>query len=130
MVEETRQKTISEIEKTKAELEAVAEFINKLKDAGKELIMVLVDSMSGKKLGEDVASFYESLKNKGLPEELVIKMTEEYFKKRLSTIPDIGSLIKQLTTVKSLEFSAKSKESGLDRVKEMKENKERDVEEE
>ncbi|ADI31546.1 hypothetical protein [Staphylothermus hellenicus] len=114
MSEKTSEEEMIEAETTKQELEAVAEFINKLKDTVKELLTTLVDSISGKKLGEDVASFYESLKNKGLPEDLAIKMTEEYFKKRLSTIPDIGSLMKQFTSMKHPEIPFSIKGAGLE----------------
>jgi hypothetical protein len=84
-----------EEEEIRAELEAVAEFINKLKDTLKEIMDTLIQSISGEKLGSDIAAFYESLKNKGLPEELVEKMTEEYFKKRLEQIPSFAKIIEQ-----------------------------------
>lgn len=118
MAEKTREEEMIEVEKTREELEVVAEFLNKLKDTVKELLTTLIDSISGKKLGEDVASFYESLKNKGLPEELAIKMTEEYFKKRLSTIPDIGSLMKQFASMKPAKIPFSIKGAGLEKQSE------------
>ncbi|ABN69498.1 hypothetical protein Smar_0386 [Staphylothermus marinus F1] len=118
MAEKTREEEMIEVEKTREELEVVAEFLNKLKDTVKELLTTLIDNISGKKLGEDVASFYESLKNKGLPEELAIKMTEEYFKKRLSTIPDIGSLMKQFASMKPAKIPFSFKGADLEKQSE------------
>ncbi len=93
MTEEHGKTQISEIE----ELDAVAKFIDKLKDSLKDILDMLLETISGKKIGEDVAQFYESLKARGLPDEIAIKLTEEYFRKRIETIPSLNELFKQFT---------------------------------
>ena len=97
MAEEHKKDQLSEIE----ELDAVAKFIDKLKDSLKDILNMLLETISGKRIGEDVAQFYESLKARGLPEDIVIKLTEEYFKKRIETIPSLNELFKQFTRGKS-----------------------------
>ncbi len=91
----SKNKDRGEEEEIRVELEAVAEFIDRLKDTIKEIMDTIIQSISGEKLGSDIAAFYESLKNKGLPEELIEKMTEEYFKKRLEQIPSFAKIIEQ-----------------------------------
>ncbi len=93
MTEEHGKTQISEIE----ELDAVAEFIDKLKDSLKDILDILLETISGKKIGEDVAQFYESLKARRLPDEIAIKLTEEYFRKRIETISSLNELFKQFT---------------------------------
>ena len=44
-----------------------------------------------------MAQFYEALKARGLPDEVVAKFTEEYFKKRMEAMPSLGELFKQFT---------------------------------
>ncbi len=98
MAEEHKKTQISEIE----ELDAVAKFIDKLKDSLKDILNMLLETISGKKIGEDVAQFYESLKARGLPDEVAIKLTEEYFRKRIEAIPSLNELFKQFTERRGL----------------------------
>lgn len=51
---------------------------------------------AGKNMGAAVASFYKELKASGLPEEVAVKMTENYAK----SFTDIGKLIQQAASQK------------------------------
>lgn len=63
----------------------------------------------GKKLGEDVGRFYQELKNQGLPEDLVIEMVRDYYKRRMDAIPSIEKLISGLTKFIGEEEEEESK---------------------
>jgi hypothetical protein len=48
---------------------------------------------AGKNMGAAAANFYKEVKAGGLPEDIAVKMTQDYVK----TFTDIGSLIKDLS---------------------------------
>jgi hypothetical protein len=51
---------------------------------------------AGKNMGAAAANFYKEVKAGGLPEDVAVKMTQDYMK----TFTDIGSLIKDLSSQK------------------------------
>lgn len=51
---------------------------------------------AGKNMGAAAANFYKEVKVGGLPEDVAVKMTQDYMK----TFTDIGSLIKDLSSQK------------------------------
>lgn len=51
---------------------------------------------AGKNMGAAAANFYKEVKAGGLPEDVAVKMTQDYVK----TFTDIGSLIKDLSSQK------------------------------
>lgn len=77
-------------------LGAVTEFIAGLKEPVKELLDTLAQSLNGEKLGREVASFYKQLVDSGIPEDMAKEMTKEYFRKRLESAPNLGSLMEML----------------------------------
>jgi len=77
-------------------LKAVSEFIEGLKEPIKEFLDMMLSSLDGKKLGEEVAKFYRELKESGMPEDMAKDMVKEFFKKRLESAPSLGSLIETL----------------------------------
>ena len=88
-----RKEEESEAEEVKEILGAVTEFIASLKEPIKELLDTLAQSLNGEKLGKEVASFYKQLVDSGIPEDMAKEMSKEYFKKRLESAPNLGSLM-------------------------------------
>ena len=78
-----RNKDEEDIKELKEVLGSVSEFISSIKEPIKDLLSILMDQLSGDKLGKDVAAFYYSLKDSGMDEDTVKEMTKEYFNKRL-----------------------------------------------
>jgi len=74
----------------------ISEWIDKGKDLVREIVNSLTSALDGKKLGEDIAAFYNSLKNSGLPDELINEMVREYYKRRLEAIPSITEIIRSI----------------------------------
>ncbi len=94
-VEEKKYKS-EEAEEVREILSAVSEFISSLRGPIKDLIDTLVSALNGKKLGEEVASFYKGLKEHGLPDDLVNEMTREFFHKKLESAPSISGFMDAL----------------------------------
>ncbi len=86
----------SDAEELKEVFDAIADFIKQIKTELKELFMMSFEAINGEKLGEEVAKFYSSLVEKGVPKELAEKMTMEFFHKRLESVPDLGKLLSGL----------------------------------
>ena len=86
----------SEAEELREIFDAIAGFIKQIKTELKELFMVSFDALNGEKLGEEVAKFYNSLVEKGVPKELAEKMTTEFFHKRLEAVPDLGKILSSI----------------------------------
>lgn len=86
----------SDAEELREIFDAIAGFIKQIKTELKELFMVSFEALNGEKLGEEVARFYNSLVEKGVPKELAEKMTMEFFHKRLEAVPDLGKLLSSL----------------------------------
>nr|MEB3825623.1 hypothetical protein [Desulfurococcales archaeon] len=60
-------------------LKSVTEFLRDIKEPLADLMKTLGASLDGRKIGEEVAAFYESLREANMPEDLAAKMTQEYF---------------------------------------------------
>jgi hypothetical protein len=83
----------TDAEELREVLDAVTPFLEKLKDWVKEIISLFTSGLDGKKLGEDIGRFYRELKAQGLPEDLIIEMVKDYYKKRMEVVPSIEKLI-------------------------------------
>ncbi len=118
---EEKERELSEVEELREVLNAVSEFLANLKQPIKELIETTMSILDGKKLGEEVASFYESLVDKGVPKELAEEMTKEFLKRKLNSIPNIGDFIKSFkhATLKSTDVSL---EDAIKRLEKLKNN--------
>ncbi len=73
-------------------LSGVVDLLNVIKDAMADIVEKAMEMMEGEKVGSDVAAFYKKLKESGLPDDVVLEMTREYFKKRLKAV-DIVNII-------------------------------------
>ncbi|QOR94211.1 hypothetical protein IMZ38_06190 [Thermosphaera chiliense] len=100
----------TDVEGLREVLNAVTPFLEKLKDWIKEIIGVFTSGLDGKKLGEDIGKFYQELKAQGLPEELIIEMVKDYYKRRMEIVPSLEKLIESLTKLKELRREEEEEE--------------------
>jgi len=61
---------------------------------------------AGRDLGKAAAAFYKELKNAGLPDEVAVKMTEDY----MATFTSLGDLLKGMGKGGKLGISTKDKD--------------------
>jgi hypothetical protein len=87
-----RSSVLSDAEEVKVLLEAVGEFLERLRGPLRELVSIMITVMDGAQLGEDVANFYRKLKDSGLPDDVVLEMTRQYFRERLE-VANLAGLI-------------------------------------
>ncbi|MEB3852188.1 MAG: hypothetical protein LRS49_06395 [Desulfurococcales archaeon] len=89
-------------------LEAVDKFLAGLSQHLGRLLDTLLGSIDGRRVGEEVAAFYRSLREAGMPEDVAAEMTREYFRKRMVTadaLAKLGDIIKR-------EISGEEEEEG------------------
>lgn len=111
-----------EIKEIKELLNAISEFIAGLKKPLKEYLDMIMESLKGDKLGEDVASFYKKLKESGVPENLAADMAKEYLRKRLEAIPSLKGFFDAVQ--KSMKHGPKNID--IEEIKEKIEKKKRE----
>ena len=79
------------------ELEKVLKTVSdQIPNLVKGIIGAIFSAEAGKNMGAAAANFYKEVKAGGLPEDVAVKMTQDYVK----TFTDIGSLIKELSSQK------------------------------
>ena len=92
--------TEGDVEELREVLSAVSEFLDKLPELVKKVLDALYSKDLGERVGDSVATFYRKLKESGMPEDMVNKMTMEFFDR--SMIVDrlvreiVGSIRKEL----------------------------------
>ena len=82
-----------DIEELREVLKTVSEFINQLPDLLNKLFSAIYSPEIGEQMGKNIANYYKSLKESGLPEELVLQLTEKYAKETASNISILKELI-------------------------------------
>ncbi|MEB3859840.1 MAG: hypothetical protein LRS43_01365, partial [Desulfurococcales archaeon] len=85
-----------DVEELRGVLSAVSDFIASLKEPIKDLLSAIAGPIEGGKLGREVGDFYRGLKESGVPDDIALQMTREYFKRRLESLPSISSFIEAL----------------------------------
>jgi hypothetical protein len=83
-----------DIAELQAVLDSIARFIENITEPLKKLLDVLFSTLDGAKLGREVASFYQSLVESGMPADIASQLTKEYFEKRMK-IADLASLLQE-----------------------------------
>jgi len=69
----------SDVEELREVLSAVSEFLDRLPELVKKVLDALYSKDLGERVGDSVATFYGKLRESGMPEEMVNKMTMEFF---------------------------------------------------
>mgnify|MGYP000170860259 CR=1 FL=1 len=85
-----------DVEKLKELLKAVSDFIKELKEPIADILNVFMSSMSGDKVGSDVASFYNKLIESGMSKELAEELTKKYFEERISAAKLAENIMRKL----------------------------------
>jgi len=90
-------------DKEKEEAEELKEVLSVVSKEIPALIKGIIASVfseeAGKSMGKAAAAFYKELKESGMPDEVAIKMTENY----ISVFTSLGDIMKKFT--KSKEYS-------------------------
>ena len=90
----------SEAEELKEVLNTVTPFFDRLGSIAKDLLGTAISqftsSLDGRKLGEDIGSLYERLKQSGMPDDMVAEMVRSYAKKRIESVPSLPELLSTL----------------------------------
>jgi len=96
------------------ELREVGRFIRVLGDVARDVLGSAISKFSeiidGRRLGENVAALYTSLKNAGLPDHLVQEIVKEYTTRTLSSIPNLADLVSKFLTVAEMKKEESSRE--------------------
>jgi len=82
----------SEAEELREVLGVIKDFIPEIMPQIKELIDMVMDALSGEKLGKDAASFYKSLVEAGIDEKTAADLTKQFIEGKLSLLSSIKSL--------------------------------------
>jgi len=78
----------------------------------KGVIGAIFSAEAGKNMGAAAANFYKEVKAGGLPDDVAIKMTQDYVK----TFTDIGSIIKELGQKGTLHIGPGSSKEDISKV--------------
>ncbi len=81
-----------DIEELRGVLKAISDFLKDIEEPISKLLSSMMKALDGAKLGEEVAAFYKSLKEAGMPEDAAMQLTRDYFKARLESF-NIPALI-------------------------------------
>jgi len=111
--EEKKQVVVEDkdIEELKIVLDTITPFLEKVKNMIKEILDMIISGIDGEKLGREVASLYQQLKQAGLPDEIVNEMVKDFYKKKLESLPSLNDLIKTISeAVKSPKIKIAGKE--------------------
>ncbi|MFP3984698.1 MAG: hypothetical protein ACLFU9_01850 [Candidatus Bathyarchaeia archaeon] len=97
-----KNKDLEDVEELKLVLSTVSTEIPALI---KNIIASVFSEEAGRSMGKAAAAFYKELKDSGIPNEVALKMTEDY----MSTFTSLGNIVKQIGKGKQLT-SEKEKE--------------------
>ena len=124
---EKKKTAVEEAEEVKLILSAVSTEVPALI---KSIIASVFSEEAGKNMGKAAAAFYKELKEGGMPDEVAVKMTQEY----IGVFTSLGDMLKHVGGKgKVLISSEKGEELGKEiekRIKEKLAEKQREAEEE
>jgi len=100
---ESRHRHESEAEEVKEILSVVSKELPALV---KGILGSVFSEEAGRDLGKAAAAFYKELKSAGLPDEVAVKMTEDY----MSTFTSMGDVLKGMGKGGKLGITAKDKD--------------------
>ncbi|MEM4969779.1 MAG: hypothetical protein QXE01_00840 [Sulfolobales archaeon] len=86
----------SDVEELKELMPFLDRMVSMVKDLIGTAISQLTSALDGRKLGEDIGSLYERLKQAGMPENLIAETVKEYTRKRLESSPSLPEVVEML----------------------------------
>jgi flagellin-specific chaperone FliS len=97
------------------ELKEVGILLRTLGDVARDVlgsaINKFIEIIDGKRLGENIAALYNSLKGAGLPDQVVQDIVKEYTTRVLSSIPNIADLASKFLSVAEVRGNKAEKEA-------------------
>jgi len=93
---------LSDVEELRQVLKAISEFLRDLREPLRDLLNAITQALDGGRLGEDVARFYRSLRESGMPEDMAAELTRQYFRERLEAA-NIAGLVARFLRREALE---------------------------
>jgi hypothetical protein len=93
--EKTGKSSTRDVEELKLVLSTVS---TELPALIRNIIASVFSEEAGRNMGKAAAAFYKELKDGGMPDEMAMKMTEDYMK----TFTGLGNILKQVSTGKKL----------------------------
>ncbi|RJS76330.1 hypothetical protein CW712_02100 [Candidatus Bathyarchaeota archaeon] len=115
--------TDNDVEELHQVLKTVSEMVPNLI---KGIMNSIFSAEAGKNMGAAAANFYKELKAAGIPEDVAVKMTQDYVK----TFTDIGGIIKEAVSKKGKIGINKEMRHGKELGKAIKEEVEKKIPEE
>jgi hypothetical protein len=88
---------LEDVEELRGILSAIVDFVRDIKGPLTDLVKSVMGSVSGPELGEDVGTFYKKLKEGGVPDDVAVRLTEEYLEARLSAFKSIEKALSKLS---------------------------------
>ena len=88
----------SDVEELREVLQAISAFLRDLSEPVEKLLSTMLAAMDGKRLGEEVSSFYARLREGGVPEDMAAELTRQYFQARIeaaSVLTALARLVKK-----------------------------------
>ena len=83
-----------DVEILRGVLKAISDFLRDIREPLKGLLDFALGSVDGERVGSDVARFYSKLREAGLPEDVAVQLTREYFKARMESV-NLPSLMRE-----------------------------------
>jgi archaellum component FlaC len=97
------------------ELKEVGNLLRTLGDVARDVLGSAINKFTeiidGKRLGENIAALYNSLKGAGLPDQVVQDVVKEYTTRVLSSIPNIADLASKFLSVAEVRGKKAEKEA-------------------
>jgi len=97
------------------ELKEVGNLLRTLGDVARDVLGSAINKFTeiidGKRLGENIAALYNSLKGAGLPDQVVQDIVKEYTTRVLSSIPNIADLASKFLSVAGVRGKKAEKEA-------------------
>ncbi len=84
-------------------LSAISDFIKEIREPLRELVDTIMKTLSGEKLGEEVASFYRNLIDSGIPEDMAKDMTKKYFETRIGIFDMLKNAVSNIDALKRIK---------------------------
>jgi len=95
--ERRRREEFEDVAELREVLNVISEFIDKLPKLINELISAIYAADLGERIGKSIGEYYKKLKESGLPDEVAIRLTENYAKEAQTPMKLLGELISRFS---------------------------------
>jgi len=89
----------SDVEELRAVRDMVSEWLERARHLVRDIVNAVVEGLDGSKFGKEIVELYTSLKAAGMPENLVLEIVRDFYKKKLEVVPSLGDLAKSLSGI-------------------------------